>query len=182
MPAAVFKAMKKLVTIVMAGIFLASIFASIFARAESQGPKETIVIGSMNPPLLPAQMEAAKKAAFPVAELYAQDGIVEFRRRGYEGWALTTRDPRMREDKLDYQVIEIGRKNGISRIAVRGLVNGLSKDGTIKWGVSSFRVLMDVGPDGRVVNGPELNHGSNLLTTDHGRWFPLNPESTHGNR
>lgn len=166
--------MKNAITILMALIFLASMFASVFSKAAE--PKESFVMGDMNPPMNELQIETARLAALPIAEAYAQTGIPEFRLRDVQGWKLTTLDPRKTDHKSDFQVIQIGRKNGVIRTAVRGPVYAVAADGTVK-GVSSFRVLMDVSPDAKLVGQAEVNLFSNLLTSDNGRWFPLNPES-----
>lgn len=160
----------------LAALILLSIFV-MNTVANAGETRDTFVIGDNNPPLAAVQIEAAKRVAFPVAEKHAQNGLPSWRTHKYEGWTLTVLDPRAPEKKImDFKTQEIARKNGISRISVTGLVNGLSPDGKVKWGVGSFRVLVDVAPDGRIVNGPELRPFDNLLNSDQDRYFPLNPE------
>jgi hypothetical protein len=158
--------MKKMILFVFGFAILTSVLTS-----TGQAASPTFVFGSQNPPLTEAQVTAAKKAAIPVGVLYAQNGIPEHRLRRLQGLHLTIFDPRSTEAIADLKVIEIARKNGISRVAVRGIVNGVTESGQIKWAVNSFRVLMDISPEGEIIGTPELNHFNNLLTSDNGRFL-----------
>lgn len=152
------------------------LFLSLFSLAASAERPVVYVPGTGQPPPHPEQVVAAIAAAVPVAEAHAPSLLNHIRLRDFPTSWITTRDPRLAPGAIPaYRVIEIGRKDGISRVAVRGAYVLHLKDGGLKYDHLTFRVLMDVAPDGRIVGTPEINDFNNLLSTDNGRYYPTNP-------
>lgn len=116
-------------------------------------------------PLSDSQIQTALAAARPLAEVSSQT-MPFYRRRGLEGWTLTIDNPEKPQAAPEWQVIRIYRIRHVTRVAVRGIVNAVSPQGQIRWAVSSFRILMDLSPNGELIGQAESNLFSNQLSTD----------------
>lgn len=121
-------------------------------------------------PLTPAQIQTALTAARPVAEVASQN-MPFYRKRHVEGWTLTIDNPQKPLAEPEWQVIRIFVRRGVTRVAVRGLVNAVSPEGHIRWAASSFRILMDLSPEGELIGAAESNLFNNQLSHDPQPFF-----------
>jgi hypothetical protein len=130
--------------------------------------------------LTQTQIQSARLAAAQIIEPQVQTLEVVFQAK-HPGWKVSTFDIRKANTQPEYQVIEIPliakvkHLGNLTRVAVRTGVGAYSPDGKVEGVRKSYRILVDLTPDGQVIRA-ESNSFDNIMSNDPPTPYNLFPQ------
>jgi hypothetical protein len=142
-----------------------------------------LILSSSSPALADlteTQIQNARLAAAQIIEPQVHTLDVLFQAK-HPGWRASTFDIRKPNAQPEYQVIEIPfiakvkHLGNITRVAVRTGVGAYSPDGKVTGVRKSYRILIDLTPDGEVLRA-ESNYFDNIMSNDPPTPYNLFPQ------